>query len=251
MNQRLRSLLCLLLCACCLALPAALADDLAAMWQLTAPAATYVTPDLSAAVADQVRVGTLYTILDATEQDRWIQVLYYDDATGDARTGWIKEDLLDTPSVLLTNPEEAMAARPTLPPITPSAAQAETEPNTVPGLVLCETLSLREKADIAGRRITTLSYGDSCAILRVQDAWYYVRYRTPEREVTGWVQGDFVLQNPTYLTLPAQTPAFAYPTPGAKKVGLLDAGMRLPIIAEVEGYYVVSLRGASAFIQRN
>lgn len=62
--------------------------------------------------------------------------------------------------------------------------------------------------------------------------------------------GSYVLLDPKYYTTGRQTPAYTYASPNAKRVGLIDPGVKLAIISEVDGYYIVSLRGACAFIAK-
>ena len=119
------------------------------------------------------------------------------------------------------------------------------------GIVLCETLSLRESPNTAANVLATLPYGASIEVLDDSGQWFRVRcYGTNNVSYDGWVNGDYVIKNPSYYTTTQETPAYAYASSSAKRVGLIDAGVLLPIIAEVDGFYVVSLRAASAFIQK-
>ena len=68
-------------------------------------------------------------------------------------------------------------------------------------------------------------------------------------EQTGWVREEFLLLNPSYLTFAEETPVLAWPSAEASWIGLLSAGTSAPVLGEVDGYIVISLRGASGFVK--
>ena len=115
-----------------------------------------------------------------------------------------------------------------------------------PGLVLCESLTLRAEPQVSAAACASLPYGTELTCTGGwQPGWLEVR----ANEQTGWVRESFVLLNPEYLTLAAETPVLAWPAPDAPWVGLLDAGVSVPKLGECGGYTVISLRGASGFVQ--
>lgn len=123
------------------------------------------------------------------------------------------------------------------------------------GVVLCESLSLREGPDAAYSLIDTLPYGEDVTILEENESWYHVTYRDPERPnytdldwVSGWVRKEYVLMNPDYFTPDRETPVYAIPSSGSKRVGLISGGTSYPIIEEFNGFLAISLRGASGFV---
>ena len=46
-----------------------------------------------------------------------------------------------------------------------------------------------------------------------------------------------------------ETAVYAYPGEDAPRVGLLSDGEAHPVIARLDGYIVISLRGASGFVR--
>jgi uncharacterized protein YgiM (DUF1202 family) len=197
-----------------------------AMWRLTSEATVYDYPLLSANVVAQAQTGQTYEIVDSTEKNRWIMVTYNDDQTGESVQGWIKEDILSSPPY--------------------SFESSEQQEDLGEGYVLCEALSVRETDNAASKVLLTLNYGTTFRVLQERGSWYNISYQ----EINGWVNGSYVLLDPPYYTTSKETPAFAYDSQNAKRVALIDAGVKLPIIASLDGYYVISLRGASAFIQK-
>lgn len=115
------------------------------------------------------------------------------------------------------------------------------------GFVLCETLSLRESPN--AELLTTLGYGAYCTIIGEDGSWYHVIYRDErDRRYSGWVQKDYVLVNPSYFHPDGETPVYAVPSVDSKRIGLISEGTDYPIIGEYNGFWVISLRGASGFV---
>lgn len=114
-------------------------------------------------------------------------------------------------------------------------------------LVLCESLSLREAPDSSAAVKATLAYGTAVqATGETHPGWLCVSHGG----MTGWVREDYLLPSPAYLDLSAETPVYAYPAPDAPRIALLDAGTRCPIIAKLDGWTVISLRGASGWMKQ-
>ena len=65
---------------------------------------------------------------------------------------------------------------------------------------------------------------------------------------TGYVRSEYLLYDCRWYTAVSATPVYAYPSPDAPRVALLDKNSAYPIIAEYNGYLVISLRGASGFV---
>lgn len=114
-------------------------------------------------------------------------------------------------------------------------------------VVLCESLTVREAPDYRaaalysmneGRRFLTIVSEAADGFLSVHD----------ETERVGWVREEYVLVRPDLLVLSASTPAYAYGSPDAPRVALLAEKETLPVISRQDGYLIVSLRGASAWI---
>ena len=123
------------------------------------------------------------------------------------------------------------------------------------GIVLCESLSLREGPDVTYGLIDTLSYGENVTILEENGSWYHVVYPVAEPQsydewvwVGGWVRKEYLLINPDYFTPDRETPVYAVPSVSSKRVGLISSGTSYPIIGEFNGFLAISLRGASGFV---
>lgn len=202
------------------------AQSASAMWRLTSEATVYDYPLLDANIIAQAQIGQTYEIVDSTEQNRWIKVSYSDEQTGENVQGWIKEDILSSPPK--------------------NFDPAQQQKDLGEGYVLCEALSVRETNNALSKVVLTLKYGTTFRVLRESGSWYNISYQG----VKGWVNSSYVLLNPPYFTTSKETPAYAYGSQNAKRVALIDSGVKLPIIASLDGYYVISLRGASAFITK-
>lgn len=117
------------------------------------------------------------------------------------------------------------------------------------GFVLCETLSLRENPDATSKIIQTMTYGTYFTVIEESGSWYNVTYRDEEGlRYSGWVRKEYVLVNPDYFIPDGETPVYAMPSGSAKRVGLISGETRYPIIGEIDGFLVISLRGASGFV---
>lgn len=121
------------------------------------------------------------------------------------------------------------------------------------GVVLCETLSLRAMPDSTSERIGVLTTGDRFVILTERDGFLLACTRAQDGELykTGWVQAAYVAKNKGTLTTEAVVHARAFGAEDAPLVAEISAGTTLNCIDQVGEYYVVSLRGASAFIQKD
>lgn len=113
-------------------------------------------------------------------------------------------------------------------------------------LVLCESLTLRALPDTSAQALASLPYGAS---LTCTGVWHPGWLEVTAAGQTGWVRREFLLLDPQYITFSANTPVLAWPSPDAPWIGLMDAGACAPILGEWGGYTVVSLRGASGFVQ--
>ena len=114
------------------------------------------------------------------------------------------------------------------------------------GYVLCESLSMRESPDPYANVIATLTYGTTFSISQKNGSWWYAQANGK----SGWINSSYALLDPQYYYAATETPVFAYASADAKRIGLIDAGTQLAIIAETNEYYIVSFRSASGFISR-
>ena len=144
-------------------------------------------------------------------------------------------------------------------------AQAEIIPPYGPGqqigypaVVLCETLTLREKPSSSSKAIQTLSYGDRPIVVgadlpagpKEENGFVYCTLGDSEDSPSGWIKSDFIIINPAWYRTEKETPVYAWNDTAALKVALLDKGTRLPILKEDDAWYVVSLRGAAGWIHK-
>lgn len=113
--------------------------------------------------------------------------------------------------------------------------------------VLCDSLTLRAKPDINSKSLRSLSHGQKLLVSMREGEWYHVY---ASEHVEGWVKSEYVLVNPSLYVTEAETPAYAYGSQYAPRVALISKNETLPIIHSTEDYYVVSLRGASAWIEK-
>ena len=114
------------------------------------------------------------------------------------------------------------------------------------GVVLCESLSVCDECN--GSVIDTLYFGDTFMTCESRDGWADCTYADGAK--TGWVRSDYIVIDPSYYLTDSQTVVYAYGDTLAPRIALLDGGTKLPIIAEMDDWYVVSLRGASGWIRK-
>lgn len=170
------------------------------------------------------------TALRTSGQIEWRKIAYEKD--GEPRTGWI----VGNPGVLMDGGELSDA-------------------DAASGFVLCATLTVRESASASARAVCTLEYGSTVRIDARDGDWMRVSVQEgvaasgDVRTQTGWVRADYVLVDPAMYTSAGETAVYAYPGGDSPRVALLGDGETHPIIARLEGYTVISLRGASGFIR--
>ena len=123
------------------------------------------------------------------------------------------------------------------------------------GVVLCQTLSLRTLPTSASERLGVLETGDRFVILAEENGFYLAAQRIHDENLenapydqTGWVNAAYTAKNMGTLTATGTVHARAYGDENAPLVAEIERGTLLNLIAHVGDYYVVSLRGASAFI---
>ncbi len=127
-----------------------------------------------------------------------------------------------------------------------------------PAVVLCEKLTLRESPSSSARAVQTLHYGDEPIVVgadlpagpKMENGFVYCTLGDSEESPCGWINTDYIAVNPAWYVTEKLTPAYAWNDATALKVGLLDKGTRLPILLELNGWYLVSMRGAAAWIRR-
>jgi SH3-like domain-containing protein len=228
-----RSILFLLVSAllCASLLPAALAEeymDPNTGTALAPSARVYAQPQPDADVVGQITRGYPYPIVEI--KDGWARV-----ELPDGTIGWTPASAID---YALAIPEEAW---------TSGLRRA---------VVLVEGLSLRESPSESAKRLVLMPNGSHGYILEEQETWlrafYWVLGKNNKHTAyTGWIQREYTVENPVYIHLQNRTRVLAYASPDAPVVGLTQTGLRLPVIGEVDGYYVVNFRSASGFIPQS
>ncbi|MGN0992281.1 MAG: SH3 domain-containing protein [Candidatus Ventricola sp.] len=120
-------------------------------------------------------------------------------------------------------------------------------------VVLCEELTIRSDTSTASSAAGRLQYGDVFACQQVlKDGWCDCFLSDIEGTGSaGWVRSDYVLIDPSYYLTEKSTPVYAWNEAAAKKVALLGAGEKLPILREEGDWLLVSLRGAVGWVRRD
>ena len=126
-----------------------------------------------------------------------------------------------------------------------------------PAVVLCETLTLREKPGSSAKAIQTLRYGDTPIVIgadlpsgaKQENGFVYCTLGDAEDSPCGWVNADYIVINPAWVVTEKDTAVYAWNDPAAPKVALLGKGSRLPILKAEGDWYVVGLRGAAGWLR--
>ena len=171
--------------------------------------------------------GTLWdTVLDAVGTIQWQKIAYMQD--GQQQTGWI----VGNRDVLLSKESLSTA-------------------DTMTGFVLCESLSIRQSPSSSAKAVATMAYGSSMTITDWEGDWMRVSWAKSANSTRyeGWVRSEYVLVDPPMYVSGGETPVYAYPGEESPRIGLLSKGDQHPIVARLDGYTVISLRGASGFIR--
>lgn len=113
-------------------------------------------------------------------------------------------------------------------------------------LVLCQSLTLRDQPVTTAAALASLPYG---TVLTCTGNGYPGWLEITVNGQTGWMREEFLLLDPQYVTFIVETPVLAWPSSDAPWIGLLDAGSTVPVLGEWDEYTIISLRGASGFVQ--
>ena len=127
-------------------------------------------------------------------------------------------------------------------------------PEVETGEVISQNVSLRVNHSTGSTTIRSLHNGDTFEILDRWEQWLYIAYfdeRTAQT-INGWLLNYYVVENPLHITLRnSSTAAYAYPSSNSKRVGSLVKYTRLTVIAQLDRYWVVSIREAAASIPKS
>lgn len=221
-EKRMKHLIVLGLCLCMLLPYAAMAQGYeGSVWPETAP--LYAQPSQADAAIAQAAQGSAVTVTGERENGFLAVTL------PDGTAGWMPEPCVAQPVEGEWNGYETAA-------------------------VLCESLSMRQTPDSSAPRLDSLTNGEVFVILEERDGWYLAVVRSDDGAWwhKGWVLARYTVSPPSYVvTGDSAVDAYAYPAPDAPCVAEVPGGARLLVIAQLDGYDVVSLRGASAFIRQD
>ncbi len=116
-------------------------------------------------------------------------------------------------------------------------------------VVLCNSLSVRETMNTKSAALKTLRAGDKFIVQTVTNGWADVFLNETDGSI-GWVLADYIVIDPAWYKCDVSTPVYAWGDVNAPRVALLDRGTELPILLDAGDWVVVSLRGASGWIQK-
>ncbi len=122
------------------------------------------------------------------------------------------------------------------------------------GKVISQNVTLRQGHTTGSATIRSLHNGETFEILDRWEEWLYIAYfdMKTSQTINGWLLNYYVVENPMHITLRnSNTAAYAYPSSGSKRVGSLTKYTRLTVIAQLDKYWVVSLREAAAAIPKS
>ena len=122
------------------------------------------------------------------------------------------------------------------------------------GEVVSQSVTVRADHSTSAKTVGNLENGDIFQILDRWEQYLYIAYTNPDTLTTmnGWLLNYYVVENPMYITLRnSNTTALAYPSSDSKRVGSLSKYTRLTVIAQLDKYWVVSLREAAAAIPKS
>lgn len=121
------------------------------------------------------------------------------------------------------------------------------------GLVIGEEVSIYVSPNVNSDVIALASYGEILQVLAEQQTWYQVRYTADTTgNVDGYVLKQSLVGDPEQVTaLRDGTLLYALPSTSSKTVGELHAGEQLYVIGELNNFWAVSLRAASAFVSKD
>lgn len=116
-------------------------------------------------------------------------------------------------------------------------------------IVITQKATLRSKPSYQGKSLSSVP--QETYLLRLseaEDGWVFVEYEGKR----GYIREEYLILDQITLTVrKSNTPAYCVPSRDGKQVGSLSKGTSLYVIGKWEEYYVVRLRGGSAFIHED
>ena len=117
-------------------------------------------------------------------------------------------------------------------------------------VVLCESLTVRREPNAASKTVTTLDYGSLPIVTEQKDGWAFCFLGDSEDSLSGWVNADYIAIDPAWYRTDKKTTVYAWGSTDANKIALLSAGTSMPILKDEGEWLIVSLRGATGWIQK-
>jgi uncharacterized protein YgiM (DUF1202 family) len=126
-------------------------------------------------------------------------------------------------------------------------------PGVETGEVVSQNVTLRVGHTSGSTTVRSLHNGETFEILDRWEDWLYIAYFDTDtaQTINGWLLDYYVVENPIHITLRnSNTAAYAYPSSDSKRVGSISKYTRLTVIAQLDRFWVVSLREAAAAIPK-
>lgn len=119
-----------------------------------------------------------------------------------------------------------------------------------PAVQLSQNLTVRDfREDEGGKGVSTLRYNSkTIPVIQSYNGEAEIYYDNGSK--TGWVYTDYLVINPSWYYCDQAVPVYAYGDKNAPRVGYVAKGTKMPIIQELNDWYVVSLRAAAGFIRK-
>lgn len=116
-------------------------------------------------------------------------------------------------------------------------------------VVCSRNVTIRTEPSYSGKKVQSASNGETLSVLGEYGNWVQVAYEKKGQVYEGWVIRSYIVIEPMTLTLlSSNIPAYCAPDGNAKLVGSLAKGTQLTVLGTWDGYYIVNLREASAFV---
>ncbi len=122
---------------------------------------------------------------------------------------------------------------------------------TMPAVILCESLTVYDDREGRGKAVVTLLGAEGKKLLPVidnWDGWAQIYYN--DGNSIGWVRSDYLMFDPFYYLTHQGTAVYAYPEHLSPKIAYLEKGEKLPIIKDNGDWVLVSIRNAAGWIKK-
>ena len=115
-------------------------------------------------------------------------------------------------------------------------------------VVLCDSLSLHNDPSSESDAAQTLQYNDRIIVMNQENGWAHVVLGDSEDSPSGYVDASYIAVDPAWYQTDEDTPVYAWNETTAPKVALLAKDTTLPILKDNGEWLIVSLRGATGWI---